>query len=47
MHNIVTQTAFYLYLADQSDDSSDSSDEGKQLIYRGITPVRTYSIEID
>lgn len=47
MHNIVTQTAFVLYLADPSDDSSDPSDEGKQLIYRGITPVGTYSIEID
>lgn len=39
MHSIVTQTAFVLYLADQSDDSSDTSDEGKQFIYRGITLV--------
>lgn len=29
MHNIVTQTAFVLYLADPSDDSSDPSGEGK------------------
>lgn len=47
MHNIVTQTAFVLYLADPSNDSSDTSDEGKQFIYRGITLVWTYSIEIN
>lgn len=42
MHNIVTQTA-----SDPSDNSSDTSDGGKQFIYRGITLVWTYSIEIN
>lgn len=36
MHNIVIHTAFVPNLADQSDDSSDTSNEGKQFIYRGI-----------